>query len=130
MTSSGYSNVLLDTHLYQCFSDQDRLRTAQEHIQFALDRKKTLERMELEELPTIVGEWSLGTPDEVWRGLSPLQKAVLKRAYGDAQLLSYENTHGWFYWSYKLEHDSDWNFRHCVERDWLPRNFALSTEKA
>ena len=57
-------------------------------------------------------------------GLSPLQIESVKRAYADTQLLNYEGTRGWFFWSYKLQHDSEWNFRYCVERGWLPENFA------
>lgn len=124
MTEPEYSNVLLDAHLYQAYTDADRKRTPQEHIAEALSKKKYLDAME-QQLWTIVGEWSLGTPGEVWRGQSPLQIEAAKRAYGDAQLLSYESSHGWFYWSYKLENDSDWNFRTCVERGWLPGQFDL-----
>lgn len=123
MTGPDYSNVVLDTHLYQAYTDDDRKRTAQEHVTFALNRTKHLEEMS-KQLPCLVGEWSLGTPPEVWRGQSPFQIEVGKRGYGDAQLLSYENTRGWFYWSYKLEEKNDWNFRYCVERGLLPDNFA------
>jgi glucan 1,3-beta-glucosidase len=76
-------------------------------------------------LPAIVGEWSLALPEQAMRGLSPLQIASVKRAYADTQLLNYEGTRGWFFWSYKLQHASEWNFRYCVERGWLPGNFAV-----
>jgi len=122
MTEPGYSNVMLDTHLYQAYTDADRKRTPQEHIIEALGKKQHLDAM-AQQLWTMVGEWSLGTPGEVWRGLSPLQVQAGKRAYGDAQLLSYEASKGWFYWSYKLESDSDWNFRTAVERGLLPNRF-------
>lgn len=123
MQEPQYSNVLLDTHIYQAYTDADRKRTAQQHITEALNRKNQLDAMS-GQLWTTVGEWSLGTPNEVWRGLSRFEIETGKRAYGDAQLLSYEATKGWFYWSYKLENDSDWNFRTCVERGYLPSNFA------
>jgi glucan 1,3-beta-glucosidase len=117
--------VILDTHLYQCVSDEDKARTAQGQLEFALKRKETLDRMQSEELPTIVGEWSLSLPNRAMAGLSPLQTSSVTRAYADTQLLNYEGTHGWFFWSYKMEHSSEWNFRHCVERGWLPNNFAV-----
>ena len=123
MQEPDYSNVLLDTHIYQAYTDADRKRTAQEHVAAALDRKKQLDAMS-GQLWTMVGEWSLGTPGEVWRGLSPFEIETGKRAYGAAQLLSYDSGHGWFYWSYKQEDDSDWNFRASVERGSLPSNFA------
>jgi len=125
MQAPTFDNVILDTHLYQCFSEQDKVRTAQEQLEFALNRKATLDRMQREELPTIVGEWSLSLPDRAMDGLSSLQATSVTRAYADTQLLNYEGTHGWFFWSYKMERPSEWNFRHCVESGWLPDNFAV-----
>jgi len=125
MQEPAFSNVILDTHLYQCFDDQAQTRTALEHLTFAINRKGTLDEMQHEELPTIVGEWSLSLPGRAMSGLSPLQVESVTRAYADTQLLNYEGTCGWFFWSYKLQYASEWNFRHCVERGWLPLNFAV-----
>ena len=125
MKQPEYSNVLADTHLYQSFNDEDRQRTAQEQITFALNRKKTLDQMQQEELPTFVGEWSLALPNRSMRDLSAFQRDLVKKAYADAQLLSFEGTRGWFFWSYKLEQDSEWNFRYCVKRGWLPDSFPV-----
>lgn len=124
MQGPEFSNVIIDTHLYQCFNKKDKMRTATEQLEAALNRKKALDEMQSKELPTMVGEWSLGLTDRAMLGLSRLQAASVKRAYAGTQLLNYEGTRGWFYWSYKLEHESDWNFRHCVERGWLPGNFV------
>lgn len=125
MQGPAFSNVILDTHLYQCFDDAARERTAREQIEFAINRQDALDEMQREELPTIVGEWSLSLPGQSMRGLSPFQVAAATRAYADTQLLNYEGTRGWFFWSYKLQHDGEWNFRNCVERGWLPANFAV-----
>lgn len=125
MQEPAFSNVILDTHLYQCFSAADKDRTALEQLAFAINRKTTLDEMQREELPTIVGEWSLSLPGQAMDGLSPFQVASVKRAYADTQLLNYEGTRGWFFWSYKLQHASEWNFRYCVERGWLPGSFAV-----
>ena len=123
MQGAGYANVLIDTHLYQMFNDADRDRTAQEQVVVALNRKGLLDRMQQEELPTFVGEWSLALPNRSLRNLSPFQGDLVNGAYADAQLLSFEGTSGWFFWSYKLESNSGWNFRYCVERGWLPDSF-------
>jgi glucan 1,3-beta-glucosidase len=125
MQAPAFSNVILDTHLYQCFNAADKDRTALEQLTFALDRKTSLDQMQREELPTIVGEWSLSLPGQAMKGLSPFQIASVKRAYADAQLINYEGTRGWFFWSYKLQNASEWNFRYCVERGWLPGSFAV-----
>ncbi len=124
MQEPAFSNVILDTHLYQCFDEAARGRTAQEQLSFAINRKVALDEMQHDELPTIVGEWSLSLPEHSMRGLSSFQVSAVKRGYADTQLLNYDGTRGWFFWSYKLQHDSEWNFRFCHERGWLPENFA------
>lgn len=125
MQQPTFSNVVLDTHLYQCFDDKAKSRSAYEQLSFALQRKKSLDEMQQQELPTLVGEWSLYLPDKAMAGLSSnLQVESVTRGYADAQLFNYEGTRGWFFWSYKLEQPSEWHFRHCVERGWLPSNFA------
>jgi len=123
LQAPAYVNVILDTHLYQCFSDADKARTAREQLAFALNRKVVLDEMQREELPTIVGEWSLALPGQAMDGLSPLQAEAVIRGYAAAQLLNYEDTRGWIFWSYKLRQKSEWNFRHCVEKGWLPGSF-------
>jgi glucan 1,3-beta-glucosidase len=125
MQAPAFANVILDTHLYQCFSDDDKTRPAVKQLEFSLDRQKTLAKMQQLELPTIVGEWSLSLPRAAMAGLTPLQVESVIRAYASTQLLSYETTRGWFFWSYKLDYPSEWNFRHAVESGWLPGNFTV-----
>jgi glucan 1,3-beta-glucosidase len=125
MREPAFGNVIVDTHLYQCFTKQDKGRSAREQLQFAINRKGELDEMQREELPTIVGEWSLNWPWNSKSGLSSLQTSAAIRAYGDTQLLNYEGTDGWFFWSYKLERADEWNFRHCVEREYLPGSFSV-----
>jgi glucan 1,3-beta-glucosidase len=123
MKQPQYSNVIIDTHLYQSFGEEDAQRSAQEQLIFALNRKSTLEQMQREELPTLVGEWSLALPYPSTRDLSSFQEELVTGAYADAQLLSFENSRGWFFWSYKMKAEGAWNFRYCVERGWLPERF-------
>jgi glucan 1,3-beta-glucosidase len=123
MKQPQYSNVIIDTHLYQSFGQEDAQRSAQEQVIFALKRKSTLEQMQREELPTFVGEWSLALPYPSTRDLSSFEGELVTGAYADAQLLSFENSCGWFFWSYKMKSDGVWNFRNCVERGWLPEKF-------
>ncbi|HEY1787448.1 MAG TPA: glycoside hydrolase family 5 protein [Verrucomicrobiae bacterium] len=125
MQEPSFVNVILDTHLYQCFDKEALSRSALEQLAFALDRNTTLGEMQREELPTLVGEWSLSLPDRAMSGLSSLQIESATRGYADAQLLNYEGTRGWFFWSYKLHRPCEWHFQHCIERGWLPPNFAV-----
>lgn len=123
MKEPQFSNVIIDTHLYQSFGHDDAERNAQEQLIFALNRKETLEQMQRDELPTFVGEWSLALPYRSTRNLSSFQEKLVTSAYADAQLLCFENTRGWFFWSYKMQSEGVWNFRYCVERGWLPGQF-------
>ncbi len=126
MQEPEYANVLLDTHLYQCYTEEDRKRSASEQIQrAAIDRRKELERAK-RQLPTIVGEWSIALDPQSLQGETGFARDVARRAFGDAQLLSYETTNGWIYWTYKLESSSDWNFRDSVERGLLPAHYGKS----
>ena len=125
MQEPSYTNVILDTHLYQCFDKDSKSRTALEQLAFALDRKTELDEIQGEELPTLVGEWSLSLPGHTMTGLSSVQMESVTRSYAGSQLLNYEATCGWFFWSYKLQDPSEWHFRYCVERGWLPSNFSV-----
>ncbi len=125
MQEPSYTNVILDTHLYQCFDKDSKSRSALQQLAFAIDRKKELDEIQGRELPPLVGEWSLSLPGHAMSGLSNVQVESATRSYAGTQLLNYEATRGWFFWSYKLQDPCEWHFRYCVERGWLPSNFSV-----
>jgi glucan 1,3-beta-glucosidase len=125
MFEPDYNNVILDTHLYQCFSDQDHQRDMNSQIEVAtVERKQQLDKMQKQH-SCIVGEWSLGLPPKSLEGLDPLAREAAMRAFGAAQLVSYEATRGWFFWTYRTEEGGSWSFRDCVNRGWLPETFGV-----
>jgi glucan 1,3-beta-glucosidase len=137
MQAPQYQNVIFDIHRYQCFDRRDIEMDIHGH----LHKAENLWRQEVDDiqrelmLPAIVGEWSLGLDLEVvslWaegpfdhalRGLDNFQQAVAYRAYGAAQLLTFELYHGWFFWSFRTETTPEWCFRECIERGWLPPSY-------
>ncbi len=119
-----YSNVVLDAHMYQVFSDGDRKRTPTEQVQFALNRREEIERLRGGPW-LIIGEWSLALPWNEALAKTPLDRDATRLAYAGAQLLAFETTHGWFYWSYKTETGGEWSFRDCVKRGWMPASMAV-----
>ncbi|WP_165066379.1 glycoside hydrolase family 5 protein [Paludisphaera rhizosphaerae] len=124
MQPPEYQNVVIDTHCYQCFTDEDKKRSIRDQIRFALtDREERVASLQ-KTLPCIVGEWSCALPPESLRGLHGFARDAAVRAYGDAQLLNYETGRGWFFWTYKTEAGGGWSFRDCVERGWLPPRFG------
>ena len=70
--------------------------------------------------PVIVGEWSLVLDGKSTRSLNPVQLEAARRAYGYAELMTFEKTSAWFYWTYKTENGGVWSFEDCVKRCRLP----------
>ncbi|MDJ0717457.1 MAG: glycoside hydrolase family 5 protein [Prochloraceae cyanobacterium] len=149
-----YTNVIYDTHCYQVFGEHYKNWDIYGHIQeAAINRKNQVDKIITElNLWVCVGEWSLGFPPpidpnrpvvdpnifSIWNQQGPngyvrqdmdeFQKNVAYRAYGAAQLASFERCLSWFFWSYKIEETetearASWSFRDCVERGWLPDKY-------
>ena len=124
MQEPGFVNVVLDTHRYQCYTKEDIDKDILEHISFTVeDLARELGAMREKELPTIVGEWSAALNPASLGDLKGFARTQASRAYSGAQIVAYETTAGWFYWSYKLEESSDWSFRDCVQRGLLPNSY-------
>lgn len=101
----GFYNVFYDRHMYDCFGDNSHVST-QQHITNAYNWAGEMLSNNMEK-PVIVGEWSMATGD------NPGGQAFL-----DAELSSWGNTMGWFFWNYKLASDktnSAWSFRTAIE---------------
>lgn len=125
MLEPDYGNVILDTHLYQCFSDADRQRDLGAQIEVAaVERKLQLDRMRKQH-SCIVGEWSLGLPPKSLAALDPLAHDAAMRAFAATQLVSYESTRGWYFWTYRTEEGGGWSFRDSVNRGWLPEKYDV-----
>ncbi|MGH9971049.1 MAG: glycoside hydrolase family 5 protein [Pyrinomonadaceae bacterium] len=123
MKPPDFKGILQDTHLYQCFTAEDQKRDISEHLRVAsVERKKEIESMQ-KEFPVYVGEWSLALAEPVVRDHTGYELDIMRRAFGGAQLVSYETAAGWFFWTYKTEKSPEWSLRDCVERGWLPNNF-------
>ena len=120
-----FQGVIFDVHRYQCFERTDIDMDIDAHLHKAgvlwLSEADDIQR-ELE-LPTIVGEWSLGLDPTTVRHMDAFQERAAYRRYGAAQLLAFEHYLGWFFWSYRTETAPAWCFRECVQRGWLPPRF-------
>jgi glucan 1,3-beta-glucosidase len=123
MGEPEYKNVILDTHPYQCFTDDDRKRDIHGQIQHAIiERKKLLEDIQ-KQLPCLIGEWSCALPPESLGGRKGLALDAAMRAYGAAELINFDTTKGWFFWTLKTAEGGAWSFRDCVKRGWLPEKY-------
>lgn len=103
-TRDEFKNIMLDMHLYQAFSPEDKALDIAGHVHKV--RVEWAQLIARQDIPVIVGEWSLGLDEtDTW---------AIKQ-YGQAQLQTFSKAAGWFYWTYKTEAADNWNFRHCLE---------------
>lgn len=122
-------NVLTDIHPYPCFGPW----TAEQLNEYVAWGPKHAEYIRLlHPQDMIVGEWSLGVAPALRPALQALpawRQDLVMRTFAHGELVSFEQTAGWFFWSYKVEPtdplmQSLWGFRAAVERGWLPERFA------
>ncbi len=124
MQAPEFDNVILDTHMYQCFTAEDQTRNLTGQIGYALNDRATQLTAMAKELPILVGEWSLALSGSTWSGLNRLQQSAGNRGYAAAQLLSYTATRGWSFWTLKTEGGGGWSLQDCVKQGWMPSNLS------
>lgn len=126
---SGTQNVLTDIHPYPCFMPwrEDQLN---EFLAWGPQQQWPF-MVTVGSKDLLVGEWSLGVPaslNSILGTLDPNQRDWAMRTYAHGQLLAYEQTAGWYFWSYKIQNPdanltARWSFREAVQRGWLPDQF-------
>ncbi|KAH9887994.1 glycoside hydrolase [Cubamyces lactineus] len=130
--SANVPFVVLDHHLYRCFTSEDISTSAAEHARRLRDGHEGTSQMfarvgeALEGVggAMVVGEWSAALNPGSLHGAGDEMQA--KRAYVEAQLQLYERCcAGWFFWTYKKETrgDTGWSFRDAVDAGVFPAGF-------
>lgn len=97
--------VVMDCHLYYCFSPKDKRRTFEDHLAQVARSKRLIGFLSCFQ-PIIVGEWSAMLPNKT-------SDSDTKR-FTNAQLKAYRPALATFYWNYKTEPDGRWNYRDMV----------------
>jgi len=148
--SSGFNDVILDTHIYQIFSDDQVAMKPCEHVQNACSNSAPLAGSNLW---TIVGEWT-GAQTDCAKWLNGFDKgarydgsfAGSTASYGDcqtkyegtvdgllevdktnlayfieAQLDAYESRSGWIFWTWKTESAPEWHFQNLTKAGLIPQ---------
>jgi glucan 1,3-beta-glucosidase len=88
-SGDAYQNCVLDTHVYQAYTDEDKKLTLAGHAVRALERMKELDEIKSQAW-TIVGEWSIAMAWDSVKDAPPLIHEFARRAYAAAQLLNFE----------------------------------------
>ncbi|QMS84426.1 glycoside hydrolase family 5 protein [Candidatus Xianfuyuplasma coldseepsis] len=111
-TTKEFSNVILDTHMYQSFDERLFSYSIEQHCEYAQKRTTLLQNVE-QYVPVIVGEWSLGIRLSQH---TQIQEKNMLAQYASAQLHAMKECSGHVFWSYKIERQySGWNFRQLVD---------------
>lgn len=146
---SGVWNVILDTHQYQIFSDDQVAMSPSAHITAACKLGKKIRSTDKW---TIVGEWTGGITDcAQWlngkgkgarydgtfpgstkhgscngkykgsvKALSAADKKNI-RSFIEAQLDAYEQHTGWIFWTWKAESAPEWNMKALLADGLFPQ---------
>jgi glucan 1,3-beta-glucosidase len=148
-SKSGVSNVILDTHDYQIFLNDQVSMAPQQHISTACMQGA---KVRSTDKWLIVGEWTGAQTDcAKWlnglgkgarydgtlaggprygdcqakyngtvAGMLDVDKANL-RMYVEAQMDAYEQHTGWVFWTWKTESAPEWNFQDLVHNGLIPQ---------
>jgi glucan 1,3-beta-glucosidase len=108
-----YKNVVLDSHLYQCFGAEDKALNIDGHMQKVTSEWRA--HIAHAPLPVMVGEWSGALDPITFADVTDHHTKLSKRQYVAAQQQIFQKAIAHFYWTYKTEQQDDWNFRYCVE---------------
>jgi glucan 1,3-beta-glucosidase len=147
---SGVNDVILDTHIYQIFSESEVAMKPCAHVQTAC---KAGPRVKGTDKWTVVGEWT-GAQTDCAKWLNGLGKgarydgtlAGSQGYYGDcqkkyegtvegmlavdkvnleyyveAQLDAYEQHSGWIFWAWKTESAPEWHFQNLTRAGLIPQ---------
>jgi glucan 1,3-beta-glucosidase len=109
-----FKNVILDTHMYQCFDHSMFDKDINGHVQLALNRQAVLDQVQLY-VPVIVGEWSLGL--RMNKELSQNAEKGNLSQYYEAQKKGMSTSYGTIFWSYKIFGDTHlgWNMKRLIK---------------
>lgn len=118
-----FTNVILDSHFYQCFSDDFRKIKFNAFLKRGKSEWSNTIKIIQKTIPVISGEWSLVIDclnfNEKLSDESYLVKKVSKKYkdYKKMQCSVFNKSAGWFFWTYKTEDKVNWgwNFRKLVE---------------
>lgn len=149
--ASGVNDVILDTHIYQIFSQGEVAMKPCQHVQTACS---TAEKLRSTDKWLVVGEWTgaqtdcakwlnglgkgarydgtlpassqgyYGSCDRKYEGTVEGMQEVDKvnlAYYVEAQLDAYESHTGWVFWTWKTESAPEWHFQNLTRAGLIPQ---------
>ncbi|CDH14840.1 related to Putative glucan 1,3-beta-glucosidase [Zygosaccharomyces bailii ISA1307] len=114
------TTVVVDSHVYRCFSDGDKAKSAQE---ITGELSKTL-NFPKDQADYMVGEFSCVLDSKTW-DMTHGDRQKLVQTFGNTEISVFaENTSwGWFFWTLQFEHGDggEWGFVPMVNNSAIPK---------
>jgi glucan 1,3-beta-glucosidase len=123
--TNDFHNVFMDIHLYSVFTDEIKEYDIYQHNnRIEIENGKLINNYD-GIVPIVVGEWSLGLPNEAYDGYDSDSRFLITQSFNNVQMNTYNKGQGWFFWNYKVDRDShlEWDFRRLYEDSYLPETF-------
>ncbi|KIM88860.1 glycoside hydrolase family 5 protein [Piloderma croceum F 1598] len=145
----GYQGVMMDTHIYQMFSNELVALSNSAHISTACGNAQDLSTFDLW---IVVGEWTPAATDCAkylnGRGVGARYDGTMAgspkvgsctgltgkastfsssyktflRQYWEAQVITYELGQGWIQWAWKAESADEWSYQAGLANGWIPQD--------
>jgi glucan 1,3-beta-glucosidase len=116
--------VVLDHHLYRCFTPGDAAQSGDEHAAALRNSSPLPPLSSAARGNLIVGEWSAGLSPSSLRSNEAGEQDRQRRVWVRAQLEAYEaSCGGWFFWTWKkgTGWDAGWSAKDATTAEILPR---------
>jgi len=116
--------VVLDHHLYRCFTPGDAAMSGDEHAATIRNSSPLPPLASAARGSLIIGEWSAALNPSSLRSNESGEQDRQRRAWAQAQLEAYEAAcAGWFFWTWKkgTGWDAGWSARDATTAEILPR---------
>lgn len=114
------TNVVVDSHVYRCFSDSDKQKSAQQIIN-DLPNTASLPK---DQADYMVGEFSCVLDSQTW-DKTPDDRAQWVNLYGNVQTSTFSTnaSWGWFFWTLQFQYGDggEWGFIPMVNSSSIPR---------
>ena len=129
--------MVLDHHLYRCFTSEDASTPVSQHITNLRDPNantpqtfaRVSQKLESVGSALVIGEWSGALNPGSLHGVS--NEIDMRKDYIAAQLALYERyCAGYYFWTYKKEHagDKGWSFRDAVDAGVFPSHVGIRAD--
>ncbi|EMD00666.1 glycoside hydrolase family 5 protein [Baudoinia panamericana UAMH 10762] len=124
LAAGNVSPVVVDTHLYWCFSDADKAKSPQQITQEVGGKLSELDGKDGSVVDhgaaqTIIGEYSCVLDGSTWDKSRGAPKEQLVRGFGNAESARFQQRAGGsFFWTYRMDWmpGGEWGFRQMTEQ--------------